>query len=150
MDDMSQIDALARSAVSRRPDVDVAILPRADGQYSNHATDTLALLEEAGVIADYATDPFEAGVHAEKSADVVLPPLLVIFSDAANLAGAIDAVAHVILWFLGKRPSGRVSVDVFLQRKQRGASTTRIRIRNATSDEAIRLLREAGQLEPPT
>src|SRR5688572_12186886 len=110
MDEDPAPDDLIEQARSRRPDATVFILPRHDGQYSNHASDTLALLEEAGVAVDYATDPMAAGVHGEKSADLILPPLLVLFSDAATLAGAIDGIIYVTRWFIGQVPGRTVSV----------------------------------------
>jgi hypothetical protein len=63
-----QLEALIGSARERRPEATVFILPRADGQHSDHSTDTLALFEEAGLAADYATDPMAGGVHSEKYA----------------------------------------------------------------------------------
>jgi len=143
------MDALIASATARRPDGAVFILPRADGQYSHHATDVIALLEEVGVSVDYATDPMASGVHAEKSAELVLPPLVILFSDATTLASALDGVTFVVRWFLEHRPGGRVSVKVDLQRGTDGSSRRRVAIESATADEAERLLRAVGRLEPP-
>ncbi len=150
MSDMVEaLDALVLSALQRRPGATVFILPRADGQYSNHATDTVALLEETGVVVDYATDPMATGVHAEKSADLILPPLLVIFSDAKALWSAISGVLYVIRWFSDHRSNHRVSIDVTLQQGSDGSSRRTVGIKGATADEAERLLRAAGRIRPP-
>jgi hypothetical protein len=149
MDQEHGLDELIAEARIRRPDVSVFILPRADGQYSNHATDTVALLEEAGVAVDYASDPMASGVHAEKSADVILPPLLILFSDAATLAGAIEGVTYIVRWFAGRVPHRTVTLDVLVQQGADGSSRRRVRVAGATADEAERLLREAGRVKPP-
>ncbi|MGQ0804991.1 MAG: hypothetical protein ACT4PI_14165 [Actinomycetota bacterium] len=144
-----RLDELTRKALERRPDAQVFVLPRADGQYSNHASDVLGLLDEVGVPADYATDPMATGVFAQKSADVILPPLLIVFSDAAALAGAIEGVTMVIRWFTGKLPHRTVSVEVALQRGVDGSSRHVTKIDGATADEAERLLRQAARMKPP-
>lgn len=144
-----RLDELIAQARERRPEGVVFILPRSDGQYSNHATDTLALLEEAGVAADYVSDPMAAGVHAEKSADLILPPLLVLFSDAATLAGGIEGVIYVVRWFTGKLPHRTVTLDVLVQHGADGSSRRRVKVAGATAEEAERLLQEAGRLKPP-
>ena len=64
-----------RRALDQYPEASVLVLPRADGQYSGMAADMLGLLEEAGVAADYATDPMATGVHIEKSRVVVVVQL---------------------------------------------------------------------------
>jgi hypothetical protein len=143
------LDGLIGAAVARRPDAAVFILPRGDGQYSNHATDTIALLEEAGVAVDYATDPMASGVHGEKAADVVLPTLLIVLGDAAAYAGAVEGVAWVLRWFTSQMPLRKVAVDVLLQRGADGSSRRRVKLDNVTADEAIKLLKAAGKLEPP-
>lgn len=143
------LDGLVAAARARRLDATVFVLPRADGQYSDHATDVVALLEEAGLVVDYATDPTAAGVHAEKSAVLILPPLLVLFSDAATLAGAIEGIIYMIRWFTGKMELGKVSVDVTIQEGADGSSSRTVTIAGATAAEAEGLLREAGRLQLP-
>jgi hypothetical protein len=145
-----RLDELFRQALGRRPDGLVFVLPRADGQYSNHASDVIGLLDEAGVPTDYATDPMTSGVFAYKSADVYLPPLLIVFSDAATLAGAVEGVAMVIRWFAGKVPHRTVSIEVAMQRGADGSTRHVTRIDGATAGEAERLLRRAARMKPPT
>jgi hypothetical protein len=149
MDDEQDLDALIEAARARRPDARVFILPRSDGQYSNHATDTVALLEEAGVVVDYATDPMAAGVHGEKSADLILPPLLVVFSDAATLASAIDGLIHVVQWFAGRVPRRTIGLKVVVQRDADGSSRRQVTINGASAEETVRLLREAAKVKSP-
>jgi hypothetical protein len=149
VDEQRGLEELIASARARRPDAIVFILPRNDGQYSNHATDTLTLLEEAGVAVDYATDPMSTGVHGEKSADIVLPPLLVLFGDAATLASAIDGVVHVVRWFTGKVPRRTIALEVLVQQDAGGSSRRRVKINGATAEEAERLLRQAAKVKPP-
>jgi hypothetical protein len=144
-----RLDELARLALERRPDAQVFVLPRDDGQYASRASDVLGLLHEANVPADYASDPMATGVWAQKSADVILPPLLIVFSDAATLAGAIEGVTMVIRWFAGKVPHRTVSVKVAMQRGADGSSRHVTKIDNATADEAERLLRQAARMKPP-
>ncbi len=141
-----RLDELIRSGRARAPDCTVYLLPRDDGQYVNHASDVLALLEESGVSVDYATDPVAAGIHAEKSADLVLPPLLILFSDAATLAGAIEGVIYVIRWFIGTRNHRHVMVEVTLQEDADGSTrrTLTLDAEGATVDEVARLLKQAG------
>ena len=144
-----RLDELTHLALERQPGAQVFVLPRADGQYSNHASDVLGLLEHAGVLADYATDPMASGVFAQKSADVILPSLLIVFSDAATLAGAIEGVTMVIRWFTGRLPHRTVSVEVALQRGADGSTRHVTSIHGATADEAERLLRQAARMKPP-
>lgn len=145
-----RLDELASLALERRPDGQVFVLPRDEGQYSNRASDVLGLLDEAGVPADYATDPMAAGVFAQKSADVILPSLLIVFSDAATLAGAIEGVTMVFRWFAGKLPEHGLSVEVAMQRGADGSTRHTTKIRRATADEAERLLRQAARMKPPS
>jgi len=144
-----RLEELTRVAIGRRPDGRVFVLPRSDGQYNSRASDVLGLLDEAGVPADYATDPMATGVYAQKSADVILPPLLIVFSDAATLAGAVEGVAMVFRWFAGKVPQRTLSVEVAMQRGADGTSRHVTKIYGATADEAERLLRQAARMKPP-
>jgi hypothetical protein len=141
--EQERLDALVATALERRPNAQVILLPREDGQYSDHATDTLALLEEAGLVADYATDPMRAGVFGEKAAELFLPPLLILFSDAATLAGAIEGVIYVFRWFTGKVPR-RISVRVVFQQAGDGSWRHETSIDGATGDEAAKILRASG------
>jgi hypothetical protein len=148
--DDAKLDQLIDTARSQRPGATIYLLPREDGQYSDHSTDVIALLEEAGVSVDYATDPMAGGVFGLKSADLVLPPLLILVSDAATLAGAISGVVGLIRWFT--RDSGgrrSVSVEVTIQRDAGGSSRRTVSIAGASADEAERLLKQAGSLRPP-
>ena len=144
-----QLNGLVIAARARRPDAVVFLLPGVDGQYSNHATDVLALLEESGVPVDYATDPMAAGVYAQKSADLVLPPLLIVFGDVASLASAVSGVIAMIRWLAGRPGRSRVTVEVTIQQDADGSSRRQVRIANATADEAEVLLKQAGRLQPP-
>ena len=69
-------------------------MPRRDGQYSNHSTDVLALLDEAGVAVDYATDPIASGVHAEKSADAAILAASELMSTLLNARANPEVVVH--------------------------------------------------------
>lgn len=148
MDD-ARLDELISGALSRRAGATIYLLPRSDGQYANHATDMVALLEEAGVAVDYVTDPMAAGVYAQKSADLVLPPLLILFGDAASIASAISGVIAMIRWLTTHSGRSRVSVEVITQLGADGSSRRRISIANATADEAERLLKQAAKVRPP-
>ena len=145
----TNVDELTRQALERRPGGGVFVLPRQDGQYSNHASDVLGVLDESGVPADYATDPMATGVFAQKSAELILPPLLIIFSDAATLAAAIEGVTMVFRWFAGRVPQRLLSVEVVMQRGADGSTRHVTTIKDATGDEAERLLRLAARMKPP-
>lgn len=147
MDD-PKLDVLVAKARIRNPEATVFLLPRPDGQYTNHATDTIALLEEAGIVVDYATDPMAGGVHAEKAADLDLGALLILFSDATAMAEAINGVLGVIRWFTRDRQR-TISLDVVAEKAADGSSRRMVRIRRATVDESERLLRAAGDIQPP-
>jgi hypothetical protein len=147
--DEARLDQLIAEARSQRPGATVYLLPRDDGEYDSHATDVVALLDEAGVAVDYATDPMAAGVYSLKSADIVLPPLVILFSDAATLAGAIGGVVSLIRWFTEHRARSRVTVEVSMQREADGSSRRTVTVKAATADEAERLLKQAGKLQPP-
>src|SRR5450756_932233 len=78
------------------------------------------------------------GVHGEKSADIVLPPLLVLFGDAATLASAIDGVVHVVRWFTGKVPRRTIALEVLVQQDAGGSSRRRVKINGATAEDVKR------------
>lgn len=149
MKDRTDLDDLTASGRARRPNATVLILPREDGQYGNHAIDAFLLLEEVGVSVDYATDPMAAGVHAEKDATILLPPLLVLFSDAATYAGAVEGIVYLIRWFSRGVPSRKVQVDVVVEQSADGSSRREVRLGGVTAQEAERLLHEAGNVRPP-
>lgn len=121
--------AAIRSALERHPDAAVLVLPRADGQYSGVAADVLGLLEEAGVAADYASDPMATGVHIEKSADIVLPFLLIIaqaIGTAGNVSTTIDGIITTIRWFTQRRPGAIVQLNVGVTRRPDGAEIRKL------------------------
>jgi hypothetical protein len=127
----------------------VVVLPREDGQYSDHAPDVVALLEEAGVPATYATDPRTAGTYGQKTAETLLPPLLIVLSDAASVITVAQGIVHVVRWFLDGRPKGHkvVVVDVTFQRDEDGESrSVHVSADQMSVGELERVLREAGQL----
>lgn len=126
----------------------VIVLPRADGQYSDHASDVVALLEEAGVQATYATDPRTAGTYGEKTAETLLPPLLIVLSDAATVIAAVQGVVHVVRWFLTGRPKGHeVVVDIAFERNEDGESlSVHVSADQMSVGDLERVLREAGRV----
>jgi hypothetical protein len=142
--------SIVAAAKARRPDAGIFVLPGKDGQYSDHATDVVALLEEAGVVVDYATDPMTAGVHGEKSAETILPALVIAFGNAASIASAIDGVIWVIKHFAQDRPRHRVVVDVTFEIDPDGTERRSVHVDTTGPDieEVAKLLKQAGKVWP--
>ncbi len=84
-------------------------MPREDGQYAETASDVIALLEEADVRAECATNPEAAGIFGRKSADVILP-LLVLVGEAKHMYDVIDGVIWVARYFVDRHRGRRIRV----------------------------------------
>ncbi len=122
---------MIRKALDNHPDATVIVFPREDGQYSGLATDVLGLLEEAGVTADYATDPMATGVHIEKSADVVLPWLLLVaqaIGTAGDLSNTVDGVIATVRWILERRPGTKVQLKMAVTKRPDGGEVRKLEL----------------------
>ena len=105
------ISAVAE-AFAAHPDVEVLVFPRpADGRYSHIAPDVVGILDEAGLAADYATDPLEAGTYTYKSIDVDLGAIVGIASTAGHLIGLVGGIVELVRFFL-RQPGRKVIVDI--------------------------------------
>lgn len=120
-----------REALALRPTATALVLPRDDGQYDGVAADVLGLLDEAGVVADYASDPMATGVHIEKSADVVLPWILLIagaVGTAGDLAGTVDGVIFMLRWLLEHRHGAKIELRIAVTRRPDGSETKELKL----------------------
>lgn len=120
-----------RAAIDRNPDATVLVMPREDGQYSGVAADVLGLLEEAGVSADYASDPMQSGVHIEKSAEIILPFLLIVaqaIGTAGDISTTVDGILATIRWFFHRRPAATVELNVGVTRRAGGEEVRKLQM----------------------
>jgi hypothetical protein len=100
---------LIANGVRAHPEARVLLMPREGGQYAETASDVIALLEEAGVRAEYATDPEAAGIYGLKSADVILP-MLVLVGEAKQVFDVIDGIVWVTRFFLDRHRGRAIRV----------------------------------------
>jgi len=136
-------------ALARNPDAAVLVFPREDGQYASVASDILGLLEEADVRADYATDPMATGVYIQKSADIVLPWILVIvqtLQTTGGVANTVEGLLTMIRWIVGRQPGAKVELRLALTRRPGGGETRKLELiigRGGLDDQAERTIRDA-------
>ncbi len=147
---IDQADVVKRG-IRQHPDAAVLLMPRKDGQYAETASDVIALLEEAGVRAECATDPEVAGIFGQKSADVILP-LLILIGEAKQVYDVIDGVIWVARYFADRHRGRRIRVRAgrWIE-ADRDVRVVEVDVDGGTDLDVGNAIREAVKplLEPP-
>ncbi len=100
------------AALVRSPAAAVLVFPRSDGRYPDEATNVVGLFDEAGVGINYATDPVAAGNYTYKSAEILLPAVVIALAQVGDVVGLIEGFVRVVKYYLGRRPKAGLRMDV--------------------------------------